>query len=218
LIRQFSSNNSERLKTASKVPIPLVKGLVLKEDSKFADPNPPQPLPAPGQIAPATLPGRMPAYALLDNIRSVWNVGSMFRTADAVALGGLILCGMTATPPRADMEKTALGATLSVPWNYQPDSVTALQDLKSNGLKIIALEQSPRAVAWGDFACPFPHVFVVGHEVKGVQSEIMDLADLTVEIPMAGIKDSLNVAVSFGVMAFAVRSRWLARLQKGEQA
>jgi len=143
---------------------------------------------------------------------------SMFRTADAVALGGLILCGMTATPPRADMEKTALGATLSVPWNYQPDSVTALQDLKSNGLKIIALEQSPRAVAWGDFACPFPHVFVVGHEVKGVQSEIMDLADLTVEIPMAGIKDSLNVAVSFGVMAFAVRSRWLARLQKGEQA
>lgn len=179
--------------------------------------NPPQPLPAPNRDAHLALPGRMPAYALLDNIRSVWNVGSMFRTADAVALGGLILCGMTATPPRADMEKTALGATLSVPWNYQPDSVTALRDLQEQGLKIIALEQSPRAIAWGDFTCPFPHVFVVGHEVQGVQPKILALADQTVEIPMAGLKDSLNVAVSFGVMAFAVRSQWLAQIQQDKK-
>lgn len=161
--------------------------------------------------------GRMPSFALLDNIRSVWNVGSIFRTADAVALGGLCLCGMTATPPRPDMEKTALGATLSVPWNYWPDSTTAARDMKAAGLQVIALEQSPRSVDWVDFRFPFPHVFVVGHEVSGVKPEILALADDVVEIPMAGSKHSLNVAVSFGVLAFAVRNQWLAG-QRAEQA
>ncbi len=155
--------------------------------------------------------GRMPSFALLDNIRSVWNVGSIFRTADAVDLGGLCLCGMTATPPRPDMEKTALGATLSVPWQYWPNSLDATRDLKDRGLSIIALEQSARSVDWEEFACPFPHVFVVGHEVTGVQPGILALADEVVEIPMAGSKHSLNVAVSFGVLAFAIRRRWLAR-------
>ncbi len=152
----------------------------------------------------------MPAFALLDNIRSVWNVGSMFRTADAVGLGGLYLCGMTATPPRRDMEKTALGATLSVPWDYWQDSLEAARRVKGLGLSLVVLEQDPRSCAWDTFAFPFPHCFVVGHEVHGVRPEILDLADHVVEIPMAGIKHSLNVAVSFGILAFAVRSRWLA--------
>lgn len=160
--------------------------------------------------------GRMPSYALLDNIRSVWNVGSMFRTADAVALGGLCLCGMTATPPRPDIEKTALGATLSVPWSYWHNSLEAVQDLKTRGLAVIALEQTETAKNWEDFAYPFPHVFVVGHEVQGVRPEILELADHTVEIPMAGSKHSLNVAVSFGVLAFAIRRQWLARQLAGE--
>ncbi len=176
------------------------------------------PLPLPGSDdAPWTASaGRMPSYALLDNIRSVWNVGSMFRTADAVALGGLCLCGMTATPPRPDIEKTALGATLSVPWNYWQDSLDAVREFKTRGLAVVALEQSPRAMDWEDFACPFPHVFVVGHEVQGVRTEILDLADHVVEIPMAGSKHSLNVAVSFGVLAFAIRRQWLARQAAGE--
>lgn len=157
----------------------------------------------------------MPSYALLDNIRSAWNVGSMFRTADAVALAGLCLSGMTATPPRADLEKTALGATLSVPWNYRQDSRDAVCELKDRGLSIIALEQAPDAVHWESFVYPFPHVFVVGHEVHGVRPEILALADQVVEIPMAGSKHSLNVAVSFGVLAFAIRRRWLELVADG---
>lgn len=155
--------------------------------------------------------GRLPSYALLDNVRSAWNVGSMFRTADAVALGGLYLAGMTATPPRPDMEKTALGATRTVPWDYWADSVAAARRLRDEGLPLIVLEQTPRSRDWQDFECPFPHCFVVGHEVDGVRAEIIALADEIVEIPMAGTKQSLNVAVSFGVFAYEIRRRWLLR-------
>jgi len=160
--------------------------------------------------------GRMPSFALLDNIRSVWNVGSIFRTADAAGLGGLYLCGMTATPPRKDMEKTALGATLSVPWDYHQEALDAARQVKEQGLTLVALEQSEQSQGWEDFVFPFPHCFVVGHEVQGVSPEILDLADQVVEIPMAGIKHSLNVAVSFGVLAFEVRRQWqkLNRQQK----
>ncbi len=157
-----------------------------------------------------TTPGqRMPVYALLDNVRSVWNVGSMFRTADSVALSGLYLCGMTATPPRPDIEKTALGATKSVPWDYWSDSVEAARHLQSQGIPLVALEQTDRSQSWDTFAFPFPHCFIVGHEVQGVREELLDLADHVVEIPMAGIKNSLNVAVSFGVLAFEIRRRYL---------
>ena len=153
--------------------------------------------------------GRLPVYALLDNVRSVWNVGSMFRTADAAGLGGLFLTGMTATPPRKDMEKTALGATLSVPWDYWQDSLAAARQIQDRGLPLIALEQAPGARDWDSFSFPFPHCFVVGHEVRGVRPEILDIADHIVEIPMFGTKQSLNVAVSFGVLAYQVRRRWL---------
>jgi len=153
--------------------------------------------------------GRLPSFALLDNIRSVWNVGSIFRTADAVGLGGLFLTGMTATPPRKDIEKTALGATLTVPWDYWKDSATAARKIKEQGIALVALEQTSRSVDWEEFQFPFPHCFVVGHEVSGVKSDILDLADHVVEIPMAGTKQSLNVAVSFGILAYQVRRRWL---------
>ena len=160
--------------------------------------------------APGVPVGRMPVFALLDNVRSVWNVGSMFRTADAAGLGGLILAGMTATPPRPDMEKTALGATRTVPWSYQADAVAAARGLRDAGRPLVVLEQTPDAAPWDDFAYPFPHVCVVGHEVHGVNPEIVALADHVVEIPMAGTKDSLNVAVSFGILAYAIRRSWLA--------
>jgi tRNA G18 (ribose-2'-O)-methylase SpoU len=166
--------------------------------------------PAPDTPMPASLPDRMPVYALLDNIRSAWNVGSIFRTADAAGLSGLYLAGMTATPPRPDIEKTALGATRSVPWDFWTDSAAAAREIKSRGLPLIVLEQTPDARPWDTFDFPFPHCFVVGHEVQGVRPEILDLADGTVEIPMAGIKHSLNVAVSFGVLAYEIRKRWQA--------
>ncbi len=152
----------------------------------------------------------MPSYALLDNIRSAWNVGSMFRTADAAGLAGLYLTGMTATPPRPDMEKTALGATRTVPWDYWPDAAECARRLRADGLPLVVLEQAPGARPWDEIDFPFPHCFVVGHEVQGVNPELLALADEVVEIPMDGSKKSLNVAVSFGVMAYQVRRRWLA--------
>lgn len=164
----------------------------------------------------STNPDRMPVFALLDNIRSVWNVGSMFRTADSVALGGLYLCGMTATPPRPDIEKTALGATRSVPWDYWNDPVAAARHLKEQGIPLIALEQTPQAVGWDRCDFPFPHCFIVGHEVRGVSRELLDLTDQVVEIPMAGMKQSLNVAVSFGILAFEIRKRYLQSISAGE--
>lgn len=193
----------------------VAKHFALAQYINIMDPNPPQSPLGPDSAALTAENGRMPAYALLDNIRSAWNVGSMFRTADAVALGGLCLCGMSATPPRPDLEKTSLGATLTVPWNYRQDSLRAAQDFQARGLAVIALEQTPTATVWEDFICPFPNVFVVGHEVQGVRPEILAIADEVVEIPMAGSKQSLNVAVSFGVLAFAIRRQWLARTANG---
>ena len=167
----------------------------------------PPPVPRPNPQGTAA--DRLPVYALLDNVRSAWNVGSMFRTADAAGLAGLYLAGMTATPPRPDLEKTALGATRTVPWDYWRDPAAAVRHLQATGIRVVALEQTEQAVDWLDFACPFPLCFVVGHEVNGVGPEVLALADAVVEIPMAGAKDSLNVAVSFGLLAFELRRRWL---------
>lgn len=181
-------------------------------DNHATDPDQRRPRPQEASLA-APPGGRLPSYAILDNIRSVWNVGSIFRTADAVALGGLYLCGMTATPPRPDIEKTALGATRSVPWDYWSDSVAAARHLKDQGLPLVALEQTERSASWDSFDFPFPHCFIVGHEVNGVNEELLDLVDHVVEIPMAGVKHSLNVAVSFGVLAFEIRRRYLQAMR-----
>lgn len=153
-------------------------------------------------------PGRLPAYALLADIRSAWNVGSMFRTADAVGLAGLFLAGVTATPPRPDLEKTALGASETVPWDYWPEAAGCAEHLRRSGIPLVVLEQAPGAVDWEDALLPFPHCFVVGHEVRGVAPELLAQADLVVEIPMFGAKRSLNVAVSFGLLAYQVRRKW----------
>ena len=174
-----------------------------------AGPPPPPPTTPPGPPGPrGPRPGCMPAYALLDNIRSAWNVGSMFRTADAAGLSGLYLCGMTATPPRTDLEKTALGSSVSVPWDYWADSTAAVHRLRDAGVQVVAVEVSPEAAPYDGFAYRFPVCFVVGHEVGGVRSEILAAADATVAIPMWGRKDSLNVAVSFGILVFELRRRW----------
>lgn len=151
---------------------------------------------------------RIPVCGLLDNVRSVWNVGSIFRTADAAGLSGLVLSGMTATPPRPDMEKTALGATETVPWDYWKDPVEAVEAVRERGVTVVALEQTHDAVTLDDWTPLFPCCFVVGHEVDGVKPAVLDRADVRLEIPMAGAKRSLNVAVSFGVAAFGLRRLW----------
>lgn len=151
-----------------------------------------------------------PIYGLLDNVRSAWNVGSMFRTADSAGLGGLYLCGMTPTPPRADLEKTALGASATMPWDYWTDSAAAVRHIKDRGIQVVALECTPDAQPFDGFDYRFPLCFVVGHEVRGVEESVLAACDATVAIPMNGLKDSLNVAVSFGIMAYQVRRSWLA--------
>lgn len=161
--------------------------------------------PLPAAVA-AGSPALAPVYALLDGIRSAWNVGSMFRTADAAGLAGLYLCGVTPTPPRPDLEKTALGASLTVPWTYWEDSGAAIRHLQSRGVQVVALELVPGAVPYDRFPYRPPVCFVVGHEVRGVQPELLALVDGAVAIPMWGAKHSLNVAVSFGVMAYGVRA------------
>lgn len=161
----------------------------------------------------------LPAWGLLDNVRSAWNVGSMFRTADAAGLAGLYLGGFTPTPPRPDMEKTALGATGTVPWDYWPDAAACARALRAGGVPLVVLEQAPGAVDWESAELPFPHCFVVGHEVRGVSPGILEQADLVVEIPMFGAKHSLNVAVSFGLLAYEARRQWQRRQEQtsGEQ-
>jgi 23S rRNA (guanosine2251-2'-O)-methyltransferase len=156
--------------------------------------------------------GPCPVYGMLDNIRSAWNVGSMFRTADAAGLSGLYLCGMTAFPPRPDIEKTALGACRTVPWDYWPDTLSAIGAVRERGIQVVALECDPAAMPYDDFEYRFPLCFVVGHEVNGIARVVLDTCEAVVRIPMLGAKESLNVAVSFGIMAYQARRRWEVRL------
>lgn len=157
---------------------------------------------------------RFPVYALLDDIRSLYNVGSIFRTADGARIARLFLCGFTPRPPRKEIEKTALGATATVPWEYRRDPLDAISEMKRNGIRICLVEQTDASVPCDALtAADLPLCLVIGNEVRGVRGEIVAAADLAVEIPMYGMKQSLNAAVAFGIAAFAC-----ARLAAGRTA
>lgn len=146
--------------------------------------------------------------ALLDNIRSTYNVGSMFRAADGAGLDGLHLCGITPTPENPKVIKTALGAEKSVKWKYYRNSVMAVHDLKDHGYWIFALEATARSESIYKLDSSFAHkpiLLVVGNEICGVDPEILDLSDRTLWIPMLGQKQSLNVALAFGIAAYTLR-------------
>jgi tRNA G18 (ribose-2'-O)-methylase SpoU len=146
---------------------------------------------------------RFPVFALLDNIRSLYNVGSIFRTADGVRLSRLILTGYTPCPPRKEIEKTALGATSSVPWEYVRDPLEAIGDLKREGIRICVVEQTDRSSPYYSLGVEdFPLCLVIGNEITGVGKQILASADSSVDIPMFGMKQSLNAAVAFAVAAF----------------
>jgi len=150
---------------------------------------------------------RRPIVAVLENIRSLGNVGSIFRSSDAVRLGELVLCGFTGHPPREEIDKTALGTTESVPWSYWTRSTEALRWLRESGYQILALEHTTRSRRLEEIELTAPVAFVVGNEVEGVSEEALALCDAAVEIPMDGMKESLNVAVAFGVMAYGLAAR-----------
>ena len=149
---------------------------------------------------------------ILDNIRSTFNVGSIFRTADALGVGEIILGGTTPAPidrfgrERKDIAKVSLGAEKSVPWKYEKDVLTTVKKLKKEGYKIIAIEQAEKSLDYKKVKLSKNEktAFVLGAEVEGVSPDILKLADVVAEIPMLGIKESLNVSVSFGVALFRI--------------
>ena len=147
---------------------------------------------------------RFPFSVLLNNIRSMNNVGSIFRTADASCIESVYLTGYTACPPRDDINKTALGSTETVPWHYFKDPIDCIQFLKSIGYQIIALEHTTTSISLQQFEFKTnPKVCVIlGNEVFGIDDELLKYVDDAVEIPMYGMKHSLNVSVAFGVCIY----------------
>ncbi|MGO1244512.1 MAG: RNA methyltransferase [Sphingobacterium sp.] len=145
---------------------------------------------------------KTPIVILLDNVRSMHNVGSAFRTADGFAVQKIILCGITGTPPHREIEKTALGATNSVDWEYQKSAEEAVVQLKNEGYKIIAIEQATGSKALQDVSPKNQekYAFIFGNEVHGVSDEIMTEIDACIEIPQFGTKHSLNVSVTIGIV------------------
>lgn len=142
-----------------------------------------------------------PVVLVLDNIRSLNNVGSAFRTADAFLLESLYLCGVTGTPPNKEIEKTALGATSTVNWKHYADTAEAIAELKAKGYYIVSVEQVKDSTSLRDFGKPAqPLALVFGNEVYGVDQAIIDQSDACVEIPQYGTKHSLNVSVSIGIV------------------
>ena len=137
---------------------------------------------------------------VLEDIRSLYNVGSCFRTADAMLLRKLVLTGYTPAPPRKEISKTALGATESVPWEYINDPAEAVRALKRGGCRVYALEVTDKAMRHDDLpALPYPLALVAGNEIAGVGAATLAECDGAIEIPMYGVKHSLNVAVAFGI-------------------
>ena len=145
---------------------------------------------------------KSPFFVVLDNIRSHNNVGSVFRTADAFLTPKIFLCGITARPPHRDIQKTALGATESVEWAYYGSTADAITELKSMGVRILAVEQAEGAVALQDVKIEKgqQYALVFGHEVNGVDQKIVDMCDMCIEIPQFGTKHSFNIAVSAGIV------------------
>lgn len=147
--------------------------------------------------------------AVLDNVRSLNNIGSVFRTADAFAIEAVYLCGITAKPPHREINKTALGATESVNWTYFEDTQTAVKKLKEDGWKVYAIEQTENSIMLNDFK-PLSDekiALIFGHEVKGVEQKVINQCDGVIEIPQKGTKHSLNISVSAGVVIWDLVSK-----------
>ena len=146
--------------------------------------------------------------ALLDNVRSAWNVGSIFRTADGLGLSRLYLCGITPTPSNKSVRKTSLGAEENIAWEHSFNALETSKKLKGEGCRLFALEQDERAISIGDLRGSIKNdhstILVLGNEVVGVDPELLDLCDQIIHIPMHGVKSSFNVEVAFAIAAFAL--------------
>ncbi|QNM85061.1 RNA methyltransferase [Polaribacter pectinis] len=145
---------------------------------------------------------KTPLIVVLDNIRSLNNIGSVFRTSDAFLVEKIYLCGISATPPNKDIHKTALGATESVAWEYAEDTLELVKKLKGESVKVLSIEQAENSTKLNDFQPKKgeKYAIVMGNEVKGVQQEVVNASDFCIEIPQLGTKHSLNISVTTGVV------------------
>src|SRR3989338_8823237 len=146
-----------------------------------------------------------PLYLIVQDVRSLFNVGSLFRTSDAFGVTKMYLTGITGRPPRQEISKTALGAELTVPWEYSRQTLPLLKRLRDGGVRIVALETGRRSIALVQYHPQFPLALVCGNEVRGVSPAVLRFADDVVSIPMLGEKESLNVSVAAGVALYALR-------------
>lgn len=149
---------------------------------------------------------KLPVVAILNNIRSTYNVGSIFRTSDGAMIEKLYCCGFTPAPPKKEILKTALGSTESVVWEYVKDPMEVVAKLKIEGYKIAALELTEGSIPHYKVpAQSFPLALIIGNEITGVSQDLLDVCDMALEIPQYGIKQSLNVAVAYGISIFELR-------------
>ncbi|MDO5105752.1 RNA methyltransferase [Capnocytophaga sp.] len=149
---------------------------------------------------------KTPLIVILDNVRSLNNIGSVFRTSDAFLIEKIFLCGITATPPNKEIHKTALGATESVDWEYAESTISVVHRLQAENVKVISIEQAEKAVMLNTFQ-PEPqqkYAIIFGNEVKGVEQEVVSASDGVIEIPQYGTKHSLNISVSAGIVIWAL--------------
>lgn len=152
---------------------------------------------------------KTPLIIILDNIRSLNNIGSVFRTSDAFLVKKIYLCGITATPPHKDIHKTALGSTDTVAWEYVKNTLDLVEKLKAENIKICAVEQAENATMLNNFTpkTQTTYALVFGNEVKGVSQDVVSVSDFVIEIPQFGTKHSLNISVSCGVVVWDMFSK-----------
>ena len=145
---------------------------------------------------------RLPLYVIVENVRSLNNVGSIFRTADGLRFSQIILTGYTGRPPRKEIDKTALGAVETVPWKEYDTSAEGITILKKDKIPVIGLEQTEKSIDFQEFNYSFPSAIILGNEFKGIEQSTLEMCDACVSLPMFGIKHSLNVSTAFGVIAY----------------
>lgn len=152
---------------------------------------------------------KTPIVIILDNIRSLNNIGSVFRTSDAFLIEKIYLCGITATPPHKDIHKTALGSTDTVAWKYVENTIDLIEKLKSQNIKICAIEQAEQSTMLDAFSPKkdTTYALVFGNEVKGVSQQVVSASDMVLEIPQFGTKHSLNISVSAGIVIWDIFSK-----------
>lgn len=159
---------------------------------------------------------RLPIYAMLDNIRSLYNVGSIFRTSDGASVQKLFLSGYTPHPPRKEIDKTSLGATETVPWEYHRTAEECLLAVRQTRATLCVLEHTTGSIPYYQVTTEdFPICLVVGNEITGVSPDVVAAADLALEIPMFGMKQSLNAAVAYGIALFELVRIWNMSNQRG---